>query len=89
MKTNFEKIKSFIDSSHLSENDKKDLLDIFGKADETDLVEIADLIENDPSLVSSLSDNLKAKRIALGAKNGDLWSKILAEEKSQLEGLEN
>ena len=87
MQTNLEKIKNIIQSSQLSDSDKKELLDVFEKVKDSDLIEIAELLENDPVFVSQLSKNLKAKRIALELKNSDMWQKILETEEFELNEL--
>jgi len=89
MQNNFGKIKDSIDNSLLSTQDKNELLQVFAKANEGDWAELVVVLSEDPSWVSRLSDNLKAKRIVLGLKDGALWQKILQEEVLQSEGLKD
>lgn len=85
--SNYERIKTKIEASSISPEDKKLLTDIFAEVSDDSLVDIADLFDKSPSWVEKFNDNRKAKQKALTSNNPSLWSEILEQEKKYLKDL--
>ncbi len=87
MSTNYQRIKSAIDASSLSAEDKKILTDNFASISDDHLLEIADLFEAKPTWVSTYNDSRKKKLEAFKTGNESLLDEILEEEKKLVKKL--
>lgn len=73
-------LQKLITSSHLSQEDQKDLMWVFSKANDEILKLTIELFQKDPSWIKKISDNYKAKKHAFEKKDKELWEKIIKEE---------
>ena len=88
METNFQKIKFLIQKSDTSLVDQEDLLLLFAKAKDEDMVSVLKLFTEDPSWIPKINENHKAKQAALIMGDSALWDRIVKEEERQLGELE-
>lgn len=88
MESNFQKIKTLLQNSTLSQNDQDDLITLFSLSEDSKLEPVVKLFLEDQNWIKKISDNYKAKQIAALEKNSDLWQKIIEDEEKQLDGLE-
>lgn len=86
--TNFQNIKEKILHSNLSLADQTELIEAFGRTNDSDLEGVLKLLNEDSSWVGRLSENYKAKRSAFATGNSAVWQGILRDEESQLKELE-
>ncbi len=87
MDNNLKKIKELIEQAEISENDQKGLILLFANAHDEDLQSVFDLFSADPSWISKINNNYKAKKDSLNTANSEAWKRILEEEEKQLEGI--
>ncbi len=88
MGANFQKIKELIQKSDTPLAEQEELIMLFAKANDEDLESTLKLFAEDSSWIHKISENYKAKQVALATGNQALWQKIIQEEESQLKGLE-
>ncbi|MEK7116629.1 MAG: hypothetical protein AAB837_00500 [Patescibacteria group bacterium] len=84
MKTNFEKVKDLIAQSNLSLPDQIDLIDLFLKANDSELESVADLFLSDSSWIEKINVNYKAKQAIFRAGDSKTWKQILETEEKEL-----
>jgi hypothetical protein len=82
-----EKIKDLILKSDLSLSEQDNLINLFADPLNQDLRPILKLFTEDPAWIKKINENYKAKRAAMAGGNADLWQKIMADEKAQLDDL--
>lgn len=70
--------------SGLDGGDKMKLVDVFAEIPDGLLMDIAKLLEKDPSWIVKLNDNKKKKEQALATGDMELWNQILEEEKQYM-----
>ena len=80
-----DQIKENIQSSNLSEEEKKEFADILVGVKEEDLSPIAGLFSEDLSWVRVLYDNYKAKKAAFANNDSAAVERILKEEEEKLQ----
>ena len=85
--TNYERIKTSINASSVSDADKKSMVDVFAEVDDANLSDIAKLFEKDASWVEKFDQNRKAKMKAATSSDQSLWKEILEQEKKYLADL--
>lgn len=78
--TKLENLQKLISSFDLSQEDQKDLVQLFSKANDEILKLTIDLFQKDPTWIRKISDNYKAKKQAFEKKDKELWKKIVKEE---------
>lgn len=83
----FKNIKTIIEESPLSENDKIDIISVFSKFSETDAEILLDLINEDRKIIQLLNDNFKLKQ-GISLEDKELWQKILKNEEEVLSSIE-
>lgn len=82
--TKLENLQKSISSSNLSQEDQKDLIQLFSKANDEILKLTIDLFQKDPTWIRKVSDNFKAKKQAFKERDKELWKKIIKEEVLEL-----
>lgn len=89
MGPNLQSIKNILRASNLSDEDRVELELLFSRAQDADLEPVAKLFVEDAGWIEKINANYKAKQKAMNDKSLDSWQKIVEEELTQLEGLEN
>lgn len=82
--SNLESLQKLVFSSDLSQEDQKDLIQLFSKANDEILKLTIDLFQKDPTWIRKISNNFKAKKQAFEKKDKELWKKIVKEEVLEL-----
>jgi hypothetical protein len=81
---NRKKFQEAVNTTTLSLVEKKELLCALFLLNETEQNEVRELITSEKNILQELSENLQAKKIALLAKNPDLWRTIMKKEESDV-----
>ena len=82
---NHTRLLQFIESSSLAEPDKTVVGSFFQKANDEDLVSVVQALEQSPTLLPKIVENIKAKTFVLGSDQNELWDRILQEEEQLLQ----
>jgi hypothetical protein len=85
---NLQKIKDLILKSSISTLDQTSLIELFSRANDSDLENVADLFSKNPTWIEKISENYKAKQATFATGNSELWKKIIETEEKQLEEIE-
>ncbi len=88
MQTNIEKLKVLIDNSTLDSSDQEDLIELFTKANDSELDSVVDLFSSDSAWIEKVNANYKAKKAIMKVGDFEIWKKIIEEEEKQLEDVE-
>lgn len=84
---NFERVRSSISTSNISEQDKEHLIEIFTKVSDESLSGIAELFEQKGDWVAKFNENRCMKQEAVNSNDPTIWQKILEKEKQYLNEL--
>lgn len=86
---NFTKLKELISKSPIPPAEQFDLIMLFSKAKDEELVDVVELFSSDLMWVNMINGNFKDKLDALKNKDLSAWHKIIEDEKKILEEIEN
>ena len=78
------KLQKLISFSNLFQEDQKNLIELFSKANDEIIELTIDLFQKDPTWIKKVSDNYKAKKEIFEKKDKELWEKIVKEEVLEL-----
>lgn len=85
MGNNLKKITEIILKTDLDLSDQIDLIYLFSKAEDEQLVPIFELFKEDSDWIKKINANYKAKQISLVLDAPDILRNIIKEEKKELE----
>ncbi len=85
--TNFDRVKACVDSSAISVDDKKFLMDVFAEVSDDCLADIAKLFEEKGNWVEKFNENRSAKIKAFSSGDTAEFQKIIDQEKKYIEDL--
>ena len=85
METNFKKISELLLKSELSFEDQNNLLTAIFKVSDAELEPMLKLFSEKQAWIKTISENYKAKKLALANKNPEGWQKIIENEIRQIE----
>jgi hypothetical protein len=88
MSSQFESLINLIGSSLLLQEEKDGLIASFALASDQEIESTVELFIEHPEWIEKISNNLKAKRVAVDSGNGAQWVSIIESEKDELDALE-
>lgn len=84
MDSNIQKLQALIAGSPLKEDERNDILALFAKARDTDLMPLVELCTKNPDWIRRCYENIKSKQAAIAADDADAWERIIREEEQML-----
>lgn len=87
MNESLARIKELLSASSLGQNEQDELFVVFSMFGKARIGSIEQIFSQDPSLILKISENYKAKQEAIKSNNVDLFKKIVQDEQSILEGI--
>jgi len=88
MPLNIEKIKEFLKSSSLTENEREEFAALLSHENDSELEPIVELFGEDPLWIKKLYDNLVRKQQAFAGRDKDAWEAIMKDEEGALSTME-
>lgn len=75
-----DKLKKLITQSALNAEDKKYFIKLFSKAEDDQLEDLTNLVEENSDFLQELLEIYKLKEKAMMKKDKDLWEKVVSKE---------
>lgn len=85
--TTHDELQVFIATATVSDNDKTLWKTIIPHLDEETVISLVGILHDDPTQLSFLTNNLRAKAVALQGKNTSAWDKVVDEELTYIDTL--